>query len=633
MCNAFALCACVLSVILTEERSLHFQLRQDTIPNITKTSSYAHNLDGSLNTLTYPSGHSVYSAVGGAGLPLTTVDSAVVDYVSSGMYTAWGAHSYSSLGLKMSESILYNQRLQPCWTYAPQNLTATSCTASYVTGTYIDLKYNFNLGADNGNLGGITNDRNSNRSQSYVYDAVNRITSAATLPACTATCWNLAFTLDQWANLTAVAGTGTATLTPNANNQISVAPFTYDASGNELTDVTNTYTWNAESEMETGGGVTYLYDGRGNRVKKSGAKLYWYGPSGEVLDETDTTGSTTNAAFSEYIYFAGARIARRDYLNNVYYYFEDQVHSSRVIAEIPAGTTTPTLCYDADFYPYGGEIDFTDTCAQNYKFQGKERDPETGNDYFGARFYSSTYGRFLSPDWSSVPAPVPYANLTNPQTLNQYAFVNDNPESFADLNGHDPGVCNSGGAAGDRNCPTPPQSSPAYTNYQGHSAVEVSDSSLTPSSDGNGGTTYTHTTTTVYYNNDVDHEGQYLGATQSTTTWTVKADGTMSNYQDTEKSIDLKSAIAVVGNDSVALAQSMAATASVEPYFYRAVAADAKAHPIDYTLKAAALISPFIEVPAAYEGVKAGVELAHAALDAGRAAYEVKQIRQGQTAP
>jgi RHS repeat-associated protein len=434
---------------------------QRTTAGITKNSSYAYNLDGSLNTLTYPSGHSVYSAVGGAGLPLTTVDSAVVDYVSSGMYTPWGAHSYSSLGLKMSESILYNKRLQPCWTYGPQNLTATSCTASYVTGTYIDLKYNFNLGADNGNLSGITNDRNSNRSQTYVYDAVNRITSAATLPACTATCWNLAFTLDQWANLTAVAGTGNATLTPNANNQISVGPFTYDASGNELTDVTSTYAWNAESEMKTGGGVTYLYDGRGDRVEKSGAKLYWYGPSGEVLDETDTTGSTTNAAFSEYIYFAGARIARRDYQNNVYYYFEDQVHSSRVIAEIPAGTTTPTLCYDADFYPYGGEIDFTNTCPQNYKFQGKERDAETGNDYFGARFYSSTYGRFLSPDWSSVPAPIPYANLANPQTLNLYAFVIDNPESFADLNGHDPGVCNSGGAAGYRNCPVASQGNAA----------------------------------------------------------------------------------------------------------------------------------------------------------------------------
>jgi len=35
-----------------------------------------------------------------------------------------------------------------------------------------------------------------------------------------------------------------------------------------------------------------------------------------------------------------------------------------------------------------------------------------------------------------VPAPVPYANLTNPQTLNLYAMVSDNPETFADLDGH-----------------------------------------------------------------------------------------------------------------------------------------------------------------------------------------------------
>jgi len=281
----------------------------------------------------------------------------------------------------------------------------------------------------------------------YFYDAVNRITSAATLSTCTANCWGLTFGLDEWANLLSATATGTAVpvnLAVNTNNQITTnagVPYRYDASGNELTDVTNTYTWNAESEMKTGGGVTYIYDGRGNRVEKSGTKLYWYGPNGQVLEETDTTGSTTNAAFSEYIYFAGARVARRDYQNNQYYYFEDQVNSSRVIAEVPAGTRTATLCYDADFYPYGGEIDFTNTCSQNYKFQGKERDAETGNDYFGARFYSSGYGRFLSPDWSSVVAPVPYANLTNPQTLNLYAFVNDNPESFADLTGHDPSNC------------------------------------------------------------------------------------------------------------------------------------------------------------------------------------------------
>ena len=80
----------------------------------------------------------------------------------------------------------------------------------------------------------------------------------------------------------------------------------------------------------------------------------------------------------------------------------------------------------------------TTTCSQNYKFEGKERDTETSNDDFGARYYTFRLGRWLSADWSSVPAPVPYANLTNPQTLNLYAMVSDNPESFADLDGHGP---------------------------------------------------------------------------------------------------------------------------------------------------------------------------------------------------
>jgi RHS repeat-associated protein len=98
------------------------------------------------------------------------------------------------------------------------------------------------------------------------------------------------------------------------------------------------------------------------------------------------------------------------------------------------GQTSP--CFDADFYPFGGERDITATCAPVYKFEGKERDTETNNDDFGARYYSSRLGRWLSADWSAVPAPVPYANLTNPQTLNLYAMVSDNPETFADLDGH-----------------------------------------------------------------------------------------------------------------------------------------------------------------------------------------------------
>jgi RHS repeat-associated protein len=67
---------------------------------------------------------------------------------------------------------------------------------------------------------------------------------------------------------------------------------------------------------------------------------------------------------------------------------------------------------------------------------GKERDTESGNDYFQARYYSSAMGRFMSPDWSAKYEPVPYAKLDNPQTLNLYAYVMNNPLTHFDPDGH-----------------------------------------------------------------------------------------------------------------------------------------------------------------------------------------------------
>jgi len=160
-----------------------------------------------------------------------------------------------------------------------------------------------------------------------------------------------------------------------------------------------------------------------------GSKLYWYGAGGEVLGETDANGNTT----AEYIFFGGKRVAMLPAGGSAQFYIEDLLGTSRVMT-----TNTGVVCYDADFYPYGGErAPYTNTCTQNnYKFEGKERDAETGNDDFGARYYSNRFGRWLSADWSNVPIAVPYANLSNPQTLNLYSMVADDPESFADLDGH-----------------------------------------------------------------------------------------------------------------------------------------------------------------------------------------------------
>src|ERR1039458_1020151 len=75
---------------------------------------------------------------------------------------------------------------------------------------------------------------------------------------------------------------------------------------------------------------------------------------------------------------------------------------------------------------------------------GKERYTESGNDYFGARYYASSMGRFMSPDFTDdflLPAPVPWADYANPQSLNLYAYVRNNPLSGADEDGHTVHVC------------------------------------------------------------------------------------------------------------------------------------------------------------------------------------------------
>jgi YD repeat-containing protein len=50
-------------------------------------------------------------------------------------------------------------------------------------------------------------------------------------------------------------------------------------------------------------GVNYVYDGDGRRVERSVSgsvtKIYWYDPVGNVLEETDGSGSATNSAFNE----------------------------------------------------------------------------------------------------------------------------------------------------------------------------------------------------------------------------------------------------------------------------------------------------------------------------------------------
>ena len=232
----------------------------------------------------------------------------------------------------------------------------------------------------------------------------------------------------------------------NAYNQITTpSGYSYDAAGNTTADATYTYSFDAESRIITASGMSggpycYTYDGNGVRVAKSNANggsctgsptvdvLYWRAPSGDAIAETDGTGSTSNSNYHEYVFFAGRRIARSDpSSSNVYFYFADQLGTTRSVTQ-----ANGTVCFAADYFPYGEEVDYTTSCPQNYKFTGYERDAETGLDYAFKRHYNSRMARFMSADsWGGA--------VGAPQSHNAYSYVVNNPVVLVDRFGACPG--------------------------------------------------------------------------------------------------------------------------------------------------------------------------------------------------
>ncbi len=113
------------------------------------------------------------------------------------------------------------------------------------------------------------------------------------------------------------------------------------------------------------------------------------------------------------------------------YYHGDQIGSSRLMTSDGGWPV-----WQGTFLPYGEEYNQQIT-TNHYKFTGKERDSESGLDYFGARYYGSGLGRFVTPDWAAKATAVPYAEFADPQSLNLYTYVRNIPTVRFDADGHD----------------------------------------------------------------------------------------------------------------------------------------------------------------------------------------------------
>jgi RHS repeat-associated protein len=308
-------------------------------------------------------------------------------------------------------------------------------------GNIFDIGYDFHLSnGNNGNVLALTNFKDATRNQSFVYDSVNRLTSAQNAGTdCNVLIlqnktkfWGNTYSYDDWGNLYSKTitkcGAESLSVIPLANNQLS--GYGYGAAGNMTNDLTDhvTPTYDQENRLTGANGYAYIYDADGNRVHKSNGStgtLYWYMTPG-IVGESDLSGNLTD----EYIFFDGERVARKS-TNGVFYYFSDHLKTASVITDA-AGI----IKSESDFYPWGGELQFVNNDSNHYKFTGKERDSETQLDYFGARYYSNGLGRWISADWSATPVPVPYADFGDPQSLNLYGYVRDIPTTGIDADGH-----------------------------------------------------------------------------------------------------------------------------------------------------------------------------------------------------
>jgi RHS repeat-associated protein len=268
-----------------------------------------------------------------------------------------------------------------------------------------------------------------------------------------------------------------ATETYNAQNHLSSGLVGYDAAGDIISDVSNQYVYDAEGRLCAvqnrlfGGWTGYLYDAAGNRVAKGTLSYsvtasnacnmssngftqtagYVVGPSGEQLTEVNAGNNWvhTNA-------YAGGKLIGTYDAKGLHLYVDDPLGTRRVQVNDATGAVEAT--YQSLPFGDGYTPNFatgTDDPTENH-FTNKERDTESGNDFFNARYYNSNTARFLSPD------PLPWIGwqggskdsqekfdmwIANPQNLNEYAYVNNNP-----MNHTDPTGMNACGTNDDKTC-------------------------------------------------------------------------------------------------------------------------------------------------------------------------------------
>jgi RHS repeat-associated protein len=416
-----------------------------TATSQTYLMEYEYDLAGNLKSQTYPSGRVITNGYDTASRINSITGQKAGEtnktYASSFSYTAHGAVKEVKLGNNLWEHAIFNNRLQPILI----GLGTSQTVATPQDFNRFRADYFYGGTDNNGNVLHQTisvPDANGvylvQMMQLYDYDKLNRLEVAREIKVGTgAQNWKQTYSYDRYGNRTFDAA-NTMLPTPPVNPTINPANnryhanqgYDYDSAGDVTSAPGFVYSYDAENRMvsandgQPSGLSTYAYDGEGRRVKKvtgSGATttIFVY----DVLDQL----------VAEYSTSAPAGTGGLSYLT------ADHLGSPRVITDANGNVKARH-----DYTPFGEELAHNPNLnlrseAQGYvgddvrqQFTGYERDDETGLDYAQARYYSSGLGRFTSGDPINT---VIEERVVDPQQLNLYAYVRNNPLKFVDSTG------------------------------------------------------------------------------------------------------------------------------------------------------------------------------------------------------
>jgi RHS repeat-associated protein len=392
---------------------------------ITKALGYVYDSDGRLQTLTLPSGNSITSGY------------------TNGKIT--------SLTLNGSTTILSNVLYQPFgptrgWTWGNGTLAIREYDKD---GKITDIgsaglkTYSYD---DAFRISGITDAANSNLSQSYGYDLLDRLTSA------TGTSLNQGWTYDANGNRLTQSGSAVSTYavssTSNRLSSVSGAltrTYSYDNIGSVTGDGTATFTYNDAGRMvsSTKAGVTttYALNALGQRVKKttSGSSTYFvYDEAGHLVGEYANTG----ALIQETVWLGDIPVATIRPSGagvDLFYIHADHLSAPRRVSR----PSDNIVIWRWDSGPFGGAVANEDPdgdssqFAYSLRFLGQYFDSETGLHYNYYRDYDPSTGRYVESDPIGLKG-----------GMNTYAYAVDNPAMWTDPRGLAIWMCTRGAFGG-----------------------------------------------------------------------------------------------------------------------------------------------------------------------------------------